>query len=177
MLRRVTLMLSTIATVLSAAGCFASRPPFRDAQWGGAPAPYPVEITEITSERRVCSDLCRFERYVIRRDGNAVHEYLTGARRDSVYYGRVDSTTFVNLASAVGRSLFAPSAGEVDHHVPLSNNTYLFSVATLCRRKTVATAQLTGEAGRYGQVIEAIVLASGLMNFRRCCGDVRAILR
>jgi hypothetical protein len=161
-------------TGLLVSACAISRPAFVEPAWGNAPPPYPSEVTEITSEHRVClKRKCTFERYTFRRDGTAQHSYATGDRPDSLYLGRIDSLTFEKLASSVRGPLFGPYPGEADNHLPLATDSYLFSVATLCRRQVVATSRFDWNSNSYAPVMRDIILASGLVNWHRCCMALR----
>lgn len=156
--------------VLCSSACAISRPAFVEPAWGDAPPPYPAEVTEITSEHRVClKGKCTFERYIFRRDGRAEHSYSTGDRTDSLYYGRIDSLTFVKLVSSVRGPLFGLYAGDAENHLPLATDSYLFSVATLCRRQVVTTSTFDWNSNSYAPVLRDIILASGLVNWRPCC--------
>jgi hypothetical protein len=157
------------ALALLASACAISRPAFVEPAWGDAPPPYPSEVTEITSEHRVCDkDRCHFERYLFRRDGRAEHTYSTGDRPDSAYFGRIDSLTFVKLANSVRGPLFGDRY-ESENHEPLAEDSYLFSVASLCRRHVVAIGKFGWQADTGPSVMRDIILTSGLVNWHRCC--------
>jgi hypothetical protein len=129
-----------------ALGCAPRRPPFVEPDWGDAPPPYPSEVTEITREFRHCAQQCRFDRLVIRRDGEVTRRFSTAGRIDSILTARIDSVSFVRLVIALDSTgLFAPMVG-AGEQIPLAVDSYLISAATLCRR-AVATWSPLADAG------------------------------
>jgi hypothetical protein len=131
---------TTAALILVAAvsGCAPHRPPFVEPDWGDAPPPYPIEITEVTREYRHCAAQCSFDRLVIRRDGQVTRRFSTAGRVDSVLTAQIDSLAFIRLVVALDSAgLFRPMVG-AGEQIPLAVDSYLVSAATLCRR-AVAT--------------------------------------
>lgn len=140
-MRRYALFLLA-ATALA---CAPRRPPFVEPDWGDAPPPYAVEITEVTREYRHCAAECSSDRLVIRRDGRVERRFVTSKRVDSVLVARIDSLAFVNLVEGLVRArLFRPMEG-AGEQVPLAVDSYLVTAASLCRRAVATYSPLASD--------------------------------
>lgn len=138
-------LLATIATVAALMGCAPRRPPFVEPDWGDAPSPYPIEITEVTREYRHCADRCTYDRLVLRRDGTVARRFFTATRLDSQVTARIDSMVFIDLVVSLDKAgLFRPMVG-AGEQVPLAVDSYLISAASLCRRAVATYSPLAGD--------------------------------
>lgn len=154
-----------LATGLAA--CAPRRPPFVEPDWGDAPSPYPVEITEITREYRHCAARCSFDRMVFRRDGTVTRRFFTEDRLDSLLTARIDSLGFIELVTALDRAgLFRPMGG-AGEHVPLAVDSYLISAATLCRRAVATYSPLSGDWYPGSQAVLAVERAVSRLHWMR----------
>ena len=137
-------LILTIATVTGLVACAPRRPPFVEPDWGDAPAPYPIEITEVTREYRHCADRCTYDRLVLRRDGAVTRRFFTATHLDSQLTARIDSMVFINLVVSLDKAgLFRPMVG-AGEQVPLAVDSYLISAASLCRRAVATYSPLAG---------------------------------
>jgi len=124
------------AAAASALACLPpqSGPPFVEPEWGNAPPPLAYEITEITANWQHCTQTCQRDEVLLLRDGQALRTLYSSGRRDSVMYGRVDSLTFLALATALRDPQFFLGPGDEPARMPLTNQSMVLSIATLCRR-------------------------------------------
>jgi hypothetical protein len=155
--------------LLGLLACAPHRPPFVEPDWGDAPSPYPVEITEVTREYRHCRDQCTFDRMVLRRDGTVSRRFLTGTRLDSMLLARIDSTAFIDLVVALDRAgLFRPMDG-AGEQVPLAVDSYLVSAASLCRRAVATYSPLSSDWYPGSRAVLAVERAASGLHWVRCC--------
>ena|SRR5690348_8787829 len=145
--------------------CVLSRPEFVEPKWGDAPPPRPAEITEITWDLRTCLNSCRYEHIVLRRDGEASHEFRTGKRVDSLFLASVDSSTFFALGTLLLERGFFIGRDEDGEHEPLATRSIVMSVATLCRRRA---RSVWGGAPPSTEAAAIDSVARGL-HWSRCC--------
>ena len=159
--------------LLGLLACAPHRPPFVEPDWGDAPSPYPVEITEVTREYRHCREQCTFDRMVFRRDGTVSRRFSTGTRVDSTLSASIDSTAFIELVVALDRAgLFRPMGG-AGEHVPLAVDSYLISAATLCRRAVATYSPLSNDWYPGSRAVLAVERAASGLHWVRCCrGDL-----
>lgn len=154
---------------LSLLACAPRRPPFVEADWGTAPAPYGTEITEITREYRHCAATCTYDRVVFRRDGVATRQFLTANHLDSLFYAQIDSAAFVHLVDALADAgFFRPMEG-AGEHVPLAVDSYLISAATLCRRAVASYSPLASGGYTVAPVVVLLQDATRSLRWGRCC--------
>jgi len=159
------------ALLVAGIGCAPHRPPFVEPDWGDAPSPYPIEITEVTREYRHCRDQCAFDRIVFRRDGTVSRRFSTGTRLDSTLTARIDSLAFIDLVVALDRAgLFRPMDG-AGEHVPLAVDSYLISAASLCRRAVATYSPLSNDWYPGSRAVLAVERAASGLHWVRCCRD------
>ena len=144
-----------------------ARPAFQEPQWGDAPPPLASEITEITLTHRLCRGVCTEERIAFRRDGLAARSFWTRNNEDSSFNASIDSAAFAQLAAQFLRHDFFRGHREGEDEALFSNDVYVLSVATLCRRKTdtVGTPWL-----RFGTELRvAVDTVVSSLAWERCC--------
>lgn len=164
-----------LAAVVGAAACATSHP-YTEADWGTAPAPYAREVTEITLEHLACPPMasgCSTERLVLRRDGRATREFLTGRRQDSLLAGAVDSAQFVRLADRLTAARFFASDLSGKRHEPLAADSYVATAATLCRRAFRSFTLRETAVALPPPAVDAILATAALVPWSRCCRAVR----
>jgi hypothetical protein len=164
-----------VAGWLASTACTSPRP-FAEADWGTAPAPYAAEVTEITLEHQVCrpaAAACTTEHLQLRRDGRASREFRTGRRMDSLLTGSVDSSAFADLSARLAATDFFTRSGTGARHEPLATDSYVASVASLCRR-AVQSFSLRDYGGRAPAEAIALIERTGAqVSWARCCSARR----
>ena len=160
-------LLLTIVVVAGLVACAPRRPPFVEPDWGEAPSPYPVEITEVTREYRHCAERCTYDRLVLRRDGTVSRRFSTTTHLDSLLTAQVDSLTFIELVVSLDKAgLFRPMVG-AGEQVPLAVDSYLISAASLCRRAVATYSPLSGDWYPGSQAVLAVERATSNLRWNR----------
>lgn len=137
----------SLAILTAVLGCAPTQPRFVEPAWGHTPAPYAIEVTEITLEVRRCPPTgphCADQQFVFTRDGGATQAFAHSGRIDSAFTGRIDSLTFIQLASFLRDQRFFGSSSSGGHELTAVRS-FVVSSATLCRRATASYASFEGE--------------------------------
>jgi hypothetical protein len=156
-------------SLLLTTACVISRPNFTEPKWGTAPAPLPMEVTEITWELRTCSTVCTYEQILLHRDGSAARTFRTKKRLDSLFTATVDSGTFASLAREIVRRGFFRGRDGDGAHEPFSTRSLVISVATLCRRRAAELSPGVPPPGTPAQAAAAIDSVGHSLGWKRCC--------
>jgi hypothetical protein len=168
LLTRCLLLGSGLSLALA---CARPRPAFVEPTWGGAPAPAPEQIAEITLTRITCRGTCQSVNLVFRRDGDAVRDYRTGARRDSLFFARIDSVAFRHLANELVTGGFFSGRGDATGvPEPLASSTTIMSASILCRRFVTQWDRDLDPTGPSARHLAATESTGQHLTWYRCCG-------
>lgn len=162
--------LITLGAVLGS--CAPRQAAFVEPAWGDAPAPYPAEITEITYEYRHCdrnASGCSLELATLRRDSRASRTVHVGQHEDTVQTGTIDSLAFATLAEHLIQEHFFRGLEGYARHEPLSTDSYILSVASLCRRAVRSYARPESSTHASPEYLLAVQGALQGVRWAYCC--------